>query len=63
MLNAPAQYLRKFNIHAFGQVLLNTFKSKLSVTTEYIGIPPFLLNISKSPNVLNTQKLSKNLST
>ena len=27
MLNPPAQYLRKFNFHAFTQVLPNTFKS------------------------------------
>ena len=40
MMNAPAQYLRKFNFHVFAQVLPNTFKSKLSVTTEYIGTPP-----------------------
>ena len=26
MLNPPAQYLRKFNFHAFAQVLPNTFK-------------------------------------
>ena len=38
------------------QICMNS-KSKLSVTTEYI------LHISKSPNLLNTQKLSKNIST